>query len=79
MAGGKSRPKKDKSIKVCGGQVVKTGGILVRGFNTYKAGNNVGGLNTLYALCDGKVYFLKKKTSHGRQRTFINIMPSKKS
>lgn len=79
MTGGKSRPKKDKSIKISGGEMVKTGEILSRGFSTYKAGNHVGGLNTLYALCDGKVYFSKKKTSHGRIRTFINIVPTEKA
>lgn len=79
MAGGKSTPKKDKSIKVCGGQVVKTGQILLRGIGTYKAGVNVKGLDTLYAFCPGKVYFTRKKTSHGKPRTFINIMPIQKA
>jgi len=78
MAGGFSTPKKDKMIKVSDGQLVKTGQILSRGINTYRAGNNVKGIATLQALCDGKVYFSKKKTPHGRPRTFINIMPQKK-
>lgn len=73
MAGGKSRPKKDKAIKVSCGQLVKTGEIIARGIATYKAGANVKGLDTLYALCQGRVYFSKKKTSHGKVRTFINI------
>ncbi len=73
MTGGKSTPKKDKAIKVSGGMFVKTGQILVRGITTYKAGANVKGLDTLHALCSGKVYFSKRKTSHGRVRTFINI------
>lgn len=76
MTGGKSRPKKDKAIKVCAGQLVNTGQILARGISTYKAGLNVKGLNTLYALCPGKVYFTRKKTSHGKIRTFVNIKPS---
>jgi len=75
MTGGKSRPKKDKAIKVSGGQTVKTGQILCRGFSTYKAGVNVKGSGTLFARCLGKVYFTKKKTSHGKVRTFINIAP----
>lgn len=75
MAGGKSTPKKDKAIKVSGGMLVKTGQILSRGRSTYKAGSNVRGQSTLYALCCGKVYFTKKKTSHGRVRTLINITP----
>jgi ribosomal protein L27 len=73
MVGGFSRPKKDKAVKVSSGQAVKTGQILIRGKPVYKAGANVGGMGTLYALCSGAVYFSKKKTSHGRVRTFINI------
>lgn len=75
MTGGKSRPKKDKAIKVSGGMLVKAGQILARGTLAYKAGINVGGLDTLYALCSGKIYFTKKKTPHGKVRTFINILP----
>lgn len=75
MTGGKARPKKDKALKVCGGKLVKTGEILARGMNTYKAGQNVKGQDTLFALCPGKIYFSKKKTSHGKARTFINITP----
>jgi ribosomal protein L27 len=75
MAGGKSTPKKDKAIKVSSGQAVKTGQILLRGVDTYKAGANVKGLGTLFALSSGKVYFTKRKTSHGRVRTFINVAP----
>lgn len=77
MAGGKSRPKKDKAIKVSCGQFVNTGQILSRGIMTYKPGCNVAGLDTLYALCSGRVSFSKKKTSHGRPRTFIHIIPVK--
>jgi ribosomal protein L27 len=75
MTGGKSRPKKDRAIKVSCGQLVKTGEILARGIAVYKAGANVKGLGTMYALCPGEVYFSKKKTSHGKTRTFINIAP----
>jgi ribosomal protein L27 len=73
MAGGKARPKKDKAIKVSNGMLVKTGQILVRRIPAYKAGINARGQGTVYALCPGKVYFTKKKTSHGKARTFINI------
>ena len=75
MAGGFSTPKKDKANKVSSGMLVKTGKILVRGVDTYKAGVNVRGLGTLFALCEGKVYFTRKKTSKGRVRTFVNIRP----
>ena len=77
MAGGKSTPKKDKALKASEGQIIKTGQILVRGVATYKAGVNVKGLGTLFALCPGQVYFTKKKTSHGKVRTYINIKPAK--
>ncbi len=78
MIGGFSTPKKDKANKVSGGKLVKTGEILVRGVDTYKAGVNVRGLGTLFALCPGKVYFTRKKTSHGRVRTFVNVVPQAK-
>jgi len=73
MAGGKSTPKKDKALKVSNGQTVKIGQILLNRLNTYKAGLNVKGLDILFALCPGKIYFTRKKTSHGKVRTFINI------
>jgi ribosomal protein L27 len=75
MTGGFATPKKDKALKVSNGEPVRTGEILVRGVPTYKAGNNVKGLGTMHALCAGKVYFTKKKTSHGKVRTFINVEP----
>jgi len=75
MAGGKSTPKKDKAMKISGGEIVKTGQILVRGIEAYKAGINVKGLGTLYAACTGKIFFTKKKTSKGSVKTFINISP----
>jgi ribosomal protein L27 len=77
MTGGFSTPKKDKMLKVSNGQPVKTGQILVRGVAVYKAGINVKGQGTLFALCSGTVYFSHKKTSHGKFRTFINIKPAK--
>jgi len=75
MAGGFSTPKKDKMLKVSGGQLVKTGEILARGVSVYKAGANVKGLGTLHAACCGKVVFTHKKTPHGKMRTFINVLP----
>jgi len=76
MIGGFSTPKKDKKIKVSSGESVKTGKILLKGISAYKAGKNVQGKGTLMALCDGKVHFSRKKTSNGRVRTFINVLPS---
>lgn len=78
MTGGFSTPKKDICIKVSSGQRVKTGEILSRGVSTYKPGKNVGGLNTLYALCPGEIAFSRKKTNSGKARTFINVIPKGK-
>ena len=75
MAGGKSTPKKDKKTKVAGGESVKIGKILVRGLDGYKAGKNVRGRGTLYAVADGKVSFTRKKPSRGAVKTFINVLP----
>jgi ribosomal protein L27 len=75
MTGGFSTPKKDKALKSSGGKHVKTGEILVRGVDSYKAGVNVRGPGTLFALCPGKVYFTRKKTSHGKVRAFVNVQP----
>ncbi|MCX5696626.1 MAG: hypothetical protein NTU54_01405 [Candidatus Omnitrophica bacterium] len=78
MAGGKATPKKDKMLKVSSGQPVKTGEILARGMSTYKAGINVKGQGTMQASCPGDVYFTKKKTPHGKVRTFINVKVKEK-
>jgi ribosomal protein L27 len=79
MIGGFSTPKKDHAMKTSGGKLVKTGAILVRGVDTYKAGVNVKGLGTLFATIPGKVYFTKKKTNHGKVRTFVNVAPLAKT
>ncbi|MBU3959110.1 MAG: 50S ribosomal protein L27 [Candidatus Omnitrophica bacterium] len=78
MVGHKSRPRKDKSLKISAGQQVEAGQILARGLDVYKAGKNVFGINTLNSACEGRVYFSKKKTPGGRVRTFINILPISK-
>ena len=75
MAGGKSTPKKDKKLKISAGQPVKCGQILCRGVSAYKAGDNVSGINSLVARCDGKIFFNRKKTRSGSVKTFINILP----
>jgi len=78
MAGGKATTKKDEALKVSSGQMVKTGQILARGVNSYKAGRNVQGLGTIFALCPGKINFSRKKTPHGKFRTFLNVEPVQK-
>lgn len=77
MAGGKSTPKKDTALKVSEGQSVKVGTIVVRGIARYKAGANVKGLGTLYAVSTGKIHFSRRKTSKGKFHTYINILPHK--
>lgn len=74
MAGGKSTPKKDKKTKVAGGELVKVGKILIRGKDNYKAGINVRGHGTLYAVADGKVSFTHKKAARGGVKTYINVL-----
>jgi ribosomal protein L27 len=78
MTGGFSRPRRDAELKVTEGQTIKTGQILARNYNLYKAGVNVKGRDTIFALCPGEVYFTRKKTSHGKVRTFINVKPQEK-
>ncbi|MFH0739398.1 MAG: 50S ribosomal protein L27 [Candidatus Omnitrophota bacterium] len=78
MTGGFSTPKKDKMIKVSEGKLVKTGQVLSRGVDAYKAGGNVAGVGTIYALCSGKIHFSRKKTPRGKFRTFINVLPLEK-
>jgi len=66
-----------KGIKVAEGEFVKTGTILTRQGNKWKAGINVGDSGTLFALCNGKVYFTRRKGSFNKKRTYINIEPAK--
>jgi large subunit ribosomal protein L27 len=64
-----------RGIKRFGGEAVKPGTIIVRQVgSTFHAGQNVGtGKDyTLFALCDGKVEYVKK----ARSRKFINVVPS---
>lgn len=77
MAGGKSTPKKDKKLKVSGGMSVIKGQILVRTVDSFKAGRNVKGRGTLFALCDGKVSFTKKRDAGRTLKTYINVVPAK--
>ncbi|MFH0828185.1 MAG: 50S ribosomal protein L27 [Candidatus Omnitrophota bacterium] len=75
MAGGKSTPKKDKKTKVAGGESVKIGKILIRGKDNYKAGINVKGRGTLYAVADGKVFFSRKRAPRGGVKVYVNVLP----
>ena len=64
-------------IKVSGGQRVKSGTVLTREGNRWKAGINVHGRSSLTAAVDGEVYFTRKKNTYYRVVTYINIKPSK--
>lgn len=67
-----------KGLKVSSGQPVKKGTILTREGGKWKAGLNIGGKNTLYALCDGKIYFTTRRGTYKTKKryTVINIKPS---
>jgi len=75
MPGAKSTPKKDRGVKISGGTMVKKGQLLVTGRSDYKAGENVCGISILYAACNGKVHFTRKKTTGKTARTFVNVLP----
>lgn len=64
-----------RGIKVSGGQVVKAGTVLTREGHRWKPGLNVIGRMHLNAACDGQVYFTRKRSSYGKEVTFINIKP----
>jgi len=76
--GAKGTPKKDKGVKVTAGQIVKCGQLLTRHINTIKPGANVKGINSLSALCAGKVCFKKKRTPSGKIRAYLAIEPTGK-
>ena len=77
-AGGSTRNGRDSEskrlgVKVYGGQTINSGGIIVRQRGTkFHAGDNVGvgKDHTLFAKCNGKVYFNKKGK---KLKQFVNI------
>ena len=64
-----------KGLKVSGGQTVKKGTILTRQGDKWKSGLNVGGKDSLYALCAGTVYFTTRRGTYKttKKYTVINI------
>ena len=64
-----------KGMKASGGQFVKKGEILTRQGDKWRAGINTRGKATVYALCDGTVYFKKRKGTYHKNKTstVINI------
>jgi len=69
--------KETKGVKVSGGQMVKCGTMLTRKGDRWKPGINVTGRMHLTAVCDGEVYFTKKKGNYRRVVTYINIRLAK--
>ena len=65
-----------RGVKVSGGQQVKSGTVLTRKGEQWKAGINVNGRSSLTAAIDGEVYFTRKKNAYKRVITLINIKPS---
>lgn len=64
-----------RGMKVSGGQWVKAGTVLTRNGDRWKAGLNVTGRMHLTALCDGEVFFRRKKGNYKKEVTFINVRP----
>ena len=78
---GRDSQSKRLGLKKAAGESVKTGQILIRQRGTkYRPGENVrrGKDDTLYAVADGTVQFLKKKVRnfHGSliKKTFVNVV-----
>ncbi len=67
--------KETKGLKKSGGQLVKAGTILTRQGERWKAGINVRGKSTLCAVCDGEVYFTKRRGTYKTKKssTVINV------
>lgn len=81
---GRDSVSKRLGVKLFGGQIAKAGAIIVRQRGTkYRVGENVkkGKDDTLFSTTLGTVEFKKKKVKmfDGRlkQKTFVNIIPSK--
>ena len=69
-----------RGLKTSGGQSVKKGTILTREGNKWKAGLNVGGKSSLYALCDGTVYFSTRPGTYRTKKKYplVNVNPAVK-
>lgn len=65
--------KETRGVKVSGGQQVKGGTVLTRQGDKWKQGLNVSGRMHLTAVCDGEIYFTKKKGNYKRVVTYINV------
>jgi len=65
--------KETKGVKITEGQFVKKGSILTRQGDKWKAGINTAGKASVYALCDGTVYFKKRKGTYHKRKLFATI------
>lgn len=65
--------KETRGIKVTEGQLVKKGATLTREGDKWKTGINTAGKSTVYALCDGTVYFKKRKGTYHKKKTFTTV------
>lgn len=68
-----------RGVKVSGGQQIKSGTMLTRRGDKWKPGLNVTGRMHLTAVCDGEVYFTKKRGGYNQSVTVINVRPSAKA
>ena len=70
--------KETRGVKVSGGQTVKGGTMLTRKGDRWKPGVNVIGRMHLTAVCDGEIYFTRKKGSYKKEVTYINVKAAEK-
>lgn len=82
---GRDSQSKRLGVKLFGGQVAKTGNILIRQRGTkWHAGKNVkiGGDDTIYAMANGTVKFTAKKVrgfdGQLHLRKFVHVLPETK-
>ena len=72
---GRESHSKRLGVKIYGGQAIIAGNIIVRQRGTvHNPGENVGmgKDNTLFALTDGKVQFIKKRNN----RSYVSVIPN---
>ena len=65
-----------KGLKVSGGKTVKAGTLLTREGHKWQPGLNITGKMHLNALCDGEVYFTKKRDKNKKVITYIHVRPT---
>ena len=65
-----------RGLKVSGGQFVRSGTMITRKGDKWKAGSHVIGSMHLTAGCDGEVYFTKKRGKRFKAETYVHIQPA---